>query len=845
MRPEQWEEVLRHFEAASALEPSEREAYLARACPDAEIAAEVRRLLSAPSSVEFLEPPALDAPVHERDLGDFTLLEEIGRGGMGVVYRALQRPLKRIVAVKLLPATFALTARQIERFTREARAAAKLTHPNLVTVLTVGEDRGVHYFAMEFIDGKNLAEELARLRADLGAEDDQRAHLPSSRASDYFRSVAETVSQAADGLAFAHSHGVVHRDVKPSNLLLDPSGRVKLVDFGLARDEELGSLSRTGDVAGTPHYMSPEQARSQRERVDHRTDVYSLGVVLFELLTLQRPFEGQTVQEVLDNVLRRDPPRIRRLNPRVPRDLETICQKAMSRDRGDRYPDAGALRDDLQRFLSHEAITARAPGVVQQLGRRVRRYGKAILAGGLLLAGVGLGGAWAARAAERSEQRQRIATLHELEGEGDWSRLDDEVLVAARRTLTGLEREASPANAELRAGLGRRFEGLREEWFQEASRSIEEGRRAAPSDLLEGADDARILEGVLLMLRGRRVFPEEPRFERATRVDAFQARISIRAQDEQGDALSGSASFRLLDPVTGQPGGTIELGPLPVEGRSLAPGFYRFEVRSPGHRPREFTRLLARARVLPDILCTLRAPDPREGMVRIPGGRLFQPGERGYPLCPFTHEPVEVEAFWIDRAEVSFSQYRGFLAATGRPAPPEWVDLPADLSIEERPVVGVSWLDALAYAEWSGKRLVAHAEWELAARGPEGALFPFEEGDPLRGTVRGPARVSSGSAEDLRRCLEHTTDVLAPAEALGRNGLYHMFGNVWEWTESLGFDRDEAGTASSMPGVRVMLGGDYSAAERGHDLKVHRLWGPSAQYSNLEHGFRCARSDRD
>src|SRR5688572_6949963 len=150
MKPERWEEVLRLFEAASALGGEEREAYLARECPDAKMAAEVRRLLAAPTSAGFLEPPALDQPAQGQDLGDFTLLEEIGRGGMGVVYRALQRPLRRIVAVKVLPASFALTERQIERFSREARAAAKLTHPNLVTVLTVGEERGVRFFAMEY-----------------------------------------------------------------------------------------------------------------------------------------------------------------------------------------------------------------------------------------------------------------------------------------------------------------------------------------------------------------------------------------------------------------------------------------------------------------------------------------------------------------------------------------------------------------------------------------------------------------------------------------------------------------------------------------------------------------------
>jgi hypothetical protein len=198
----------------------------------------------------------------------------------------------------------------------------------------------------------------------------------------------------ADALHCAHEHGLVHRDVKPQNLLLQENRRVQVGDFGLVRDESLGSLTRTGELAGTPYYMSPEQAKIVRASVDHRTDVYSLGVVLYELATHQRPFEGKTSADVLTKIRDTHPSGLRSLNPHLPRDLETICLKAMAKEPRDRYATAAELRDDLRRFLAHEAIVAKPPTWLAHAGRWMRRHRYKVGAFGLLIGGIAGGQRW-------------------------------------------------------------------------------------------------------------------------------------------------------------------------------------------------------------------------------------------------------------------------------------------------------------------------------------------------------------------------------------------------------------------------------------------------------------------
>jgi eukaryotic-like serine/threonine-protein kinase len=295
-------------------------------------------------------------------LGDYRILEEIGRGGMGVVYKAEQVSLNRNVALKVLPAYLNFSDQAVLKFRREAEAGGRQSHPGIVAVHSVGECGGAHFIAQELVEGGYTLEDwLERHRGEGG--------LPMG----YFREVAKLVSKVADALRHAHTSGVIHRDVKPSNILLTPEGVPKLTDFGLAKVEDALSLSRSGSFAGTPYYMSPEQAGSSQKGIDHRTDIFSLGVTLYEMLTLAKPFEGETSHEVLKKILSQEPRNPRRVNVRVPHDLEVICLKALEKDPQHRYDTMSDFLADIERFLAGEVIHARPAGVLTRTGKWIKR----------------------------------------------------------------------------------------------------------------------------------------------------------------------------------------------------------------------------------------------------------------------------------------------------------------------------------------------------------------------------------------------------------------------------------------------------------------------------------------
>jgi serine/threonine protein kinase len=295
-------------------------------------------------------------------LGDFRIVREVGRGGMGIVYEAEQLPLGRRVALKVLPAAAALDPRRRQRFQVEAHAAALLHHEHIVPVFGCGCEQGVPYFAMPFIDGRSLADLI----------EDRRAGRSDPAA---VRQAARFGLQAAEALEHAHSLGVIHRDIKPSNLLVDARGHLWVADFGLARiAADDAGLTGTGDLVGTLRYMSPEQVRGDGAGVDARADLYALGATLYELLTLRPAFAVQGRSELIDRIVHVEPVPLRRLDPSIPRDLETIVLKAMAKEPLARYGSARELGDDLGRFLADRPIRARRPGPLERAGRWSRRH---------------------------------------------------------------------------------------------------------------------------------------------------------------------------------------------------------------------------------------------------------------------------------------------------------------------------------------------------------------------------------------------------------------------------------------------------------------------------------------
>jgi WD40 repeat protein/serine/threonine protein kinase len=501
-------------------------------------------------------PAAGPGPAAGQSFGPYQIVREVGRGGMGVVYEATHLALTKRVALKVLPVYSPGAASRLERFLREARTAAALHHTNIVPVFDVGQVDTTPYYAMQFIDGAGLDRVLRRLRrARAGAPDapthvaqtapytppgdepadeegpdetgdgpDPAANVPEAPA-DFFRWVVGLGIQAADGLHHAHQRGVIHRDVKPSNLLLDGAGVLWITDFGLARRAEDVALTREGVLLGTPRYMSPEQAEAAKRPIDHRTDVYSLGATLYELVTRRPAFNGRTPQEVVGQIIGREPLAPRRLDPRVPRDLETVILKAMAKRPGDRYQTADELADDLRRWLRLEPVRARRLGPLGRTWRWCRRnpaVAALTAAVAALLVAVAVGSGAVALHLGHLAERERAVAVNER----DARQAADE----ARDDAVNARQAADRARDDAVEARGKE----------------EEQRRHAEDEAAAKDRARRRAEGLYLSSRSSALLPTNPDLALLLAIEGARRHVSPLTNHALLAALDGAAESRTL-----------------------------------------------------------------------------------------------------------------------------------------------------------------------------------------------------------------------------------------------------------------------------------------------------------
>jgi serine/threonine protein kinase len=449
-------------------------------------------------------PQLKDALPPDTILGEYRLAREIGRGGMGIVYEAEQVSLGRRVALKVLSGTAALDPLKLQRFRVETQAVAQLHHPHIVPIFAVGSEHGAHYYAMQYIEGPTLEEVIHQQRqfgriavgepeggpisdstggtpatsssaaseapadeAGDGGPGVLPAILPASGASSHrgrgaFRALARLAIQAAEALDHAHAMGILHRDIKPSNLLIDSRANLWVTDFGLARFQDDPGLTRTGDLLGTLRYMAPELMLGHRIAYDPRSDVYSLGATFYELLTLHPVFDGRNRQALLRQIAQDEPILPRRLDPTIPRDLETIVLKAMDKEPDRRYATASEMAEDLHRFLEDQTIRARPPTPAERAVKWARRH-RAVLGAAAAVAFLALAIAAPLLWWEQRKTARMYHDLHDTFEQADqgFKGFEQMVRLSDELTMKGMERYAVP-------GASPRAQRIRQEFFQQA-----------------------------------------------------------------------------------------------------------------------------------------------------------------------------------------------------------------------------------------------------------------------------------------------------------------------------------------------------------------------------------------
>jgi len=725
-------------------------------------------------------------------IGPYEVISEISRGGMGIVYKARDKNLRKTVAIKVLIRGGQASEEERKRFRREAESAARLQHSNIVPIHSVGICDGLPYFVMDFIEGEQL---------DVLVD---RGSVSPRQALDY-------TEQLADALSYAHESGVIHRDIKPANVIVDRYGRPQLMDFGLAKEVDAADrtqLTQVGTTMGTPTYMPPEQAEGDLEGIDAQSDVYSLGAVLYEMLTGQPPFEGATTMAILMKVLEQDPPRPRRINPRIHRDIETICLKAMAKNKRERYRSAAELREDIRRFKAGEAIAAAQPGASREFLRWCRRHRELVAT--LFLAVVGLGSWFGYDVWTRHEQR----------------RLD----ALARRNIIR-ERMQAAARAERNGRADDR--GL-----QEAARLYQQVLDLEPGPERKVAETARRgLQRIASTRRTREIgsllemgklFLKQENYQAAAHVFRLvlgkwdpnneEARAGLRRARGTGTLLVESKPrgakvyFATGDSFPEPPHKAAEsslgefLGTTPFrEPVDVPMGLHRVTLVMEGYGRQSVPVRVARnagARVGSIAMIPAKdvgGPAAAANVVLVRGGKLEVDGEE-----------VTVKSFYMDRYE--YPNRLGVKPVCGK--------------TREARNQAWNWSVARSLAKAGGKKLPTLAQWVLAAEGPRGLLYPY-------GQEFVPGAAALGMAEK-------DGPLPAGSRPLDRSpfGAYDMSGNVSEWIR---YEEPEIGTGPpeyEPEEIYTACGGHWASDSKNHG-KCRYQWQYLTGDPRSTVGFRC------
>ncbi|HEY3323596.1 MAG TPA: protein kinase [Planctomycetota bacterium] len=737
-------------------------------------------------------PPQEKSSRHlPKSIGGYEVHSELNRGGMGIVYKALDTQLRRQVAIKVLLAGEGAKDEDIKRFQREAQATARLMHPNIVPIYAVGTHDDKPYLVMDFVEGKTAKQ--------LKEEGKMTPRLALS-----------IIEGCAEGLHHAHLHGVIHRDVKPANIMVDRNEHAQLMDFGLARrvDEDL-EVTQSGTTMGTPSYMAPEQAEGHLDQVDARSDVYSVGACLYELLTGRPPFEANTVMGTLKLVLEEPPVPPRRLNTRIHRDVETICLKCLEKDKRNRYESAKQLADDIRRFNAGEAIMAKPLGFFAAKVRWARHHWEVSLAVlVMLLSGIAALG-YAINKSREVMRRQIVERENSLRRILDGGKTQ---LNAARSAVFVLSDNTRP-NYLQDALRARSLVADATTTFRQAQ-AVAMDNPEAKEALAElhkldvEAEVRRFVHKARTFLYPPASEPGQPQTDPNFAGAEFAAQEAVDRDPENAEArqLLHSAmgirqveitcggvaaevfARRILDPfgrpVSNDPPGLGKsLGPAPVREKELEPGLYVISFQRPNSAVQQATLQVGRDAKDNELTLNVKLDAADENMVRIAAGSVSLP-QQGV---------VKIPAYSIDRFE--FPNKAG-----------------------QMPRSNVTLAEAPGLCKKQGKELCTAAQWLRACMGDSERRYPY-----------GETYVSRVCAVGLDADAQKIP-VLSGQYSRCRTaeGIYDMSGNVAEWTET---DQDEK-----------VFGGDWTSSTRYPELTVScRARSLPEEVVKERRGFRCCK----